>query len=90
MPNDFGTTAELGATLGSSKSGPGVGGALPTLPDPSKNDPDGERHLPTMPDPAHEPERGQELPTDPDPGAKLPTRIDDPPRTEDEEEKRSA
>ena len=88
MSNNFGTTAEFSATPGSTKSG--AGGDLPTMPDPSKNDPDGGQHLPTMPDPANEPERGQELPTDHEPGAKLPTRIEDPPRTEDEKEERRA
>lgn len=87
MTNDFGTTTKLNATLGASKAGPGVGGDLPTMPDPSKDDPEGGEHLPTMPDPTHEPESGQQLPTDPEPGAKPPARIDDPPRTHDEEKR---
>ena len=42
-----------------------------------KNDRERGEHLPTMPDPVHDPQRGQRLPTDPDP-AKKPTPIDDP------------
>lgn len=52
-------------------------GDLPTMPDPSRDNPEAGPHLPTMPDPATDPERGQQLPTDPDPAQK-PPRITDP------------
>lgn len=49
-----------------------------------KNDPERGDHLPTMPDPVHDPERGQRLPADPDPSER-PRSIDDPsPLDEDE------
>jgi hypothetical protein len=63
-------------------------GDLPTMPDPTKNDPDGGPHLPTMPDPTHDPERGQQLPTDPDPEPQPPARIEDPPRSNEDRHKR--
>jgi len=90
MSIGLGSTGEFNDRAGSlnAHSGPGD---LPTMPDPSGN-PDGGEHLPTMPDPTNDPERGIQLPTDPDPdtGSKPPTRIDDPPRDRDEEEKRRA
>jgi hypothetical protein len=78
-----------GAGSLNARSGPGD---LPTMPNPSRNDPDGGEHLPTMPDPTNDPERGIQLPSDPDPdtGSKPQTRIDDPPRDRGEEEKRQA
>ena len=66
------------------KAGPGD---LPTMPDPTKIDPDGGPHLPTMPDPTDDPEKGQQLPTDPDPEAKPPSSIEDPPRREEDTKK---
>jgi hypothetical protein len=65
-------------------------GDLPTMPDPTKIDPDGGPHLPTMPDPTDDPERGQEVPSDPDPEVKPQLRIEDPPRNEDDIKKRWA
>jgi hypothetical protein len=52
-------------------------GHLPTMPDPSRTNPETGPHLPTMPDPRDDPERGQELPAEPDPTQK-PPRINDP------------
>ena len=68
-------TTHLSAS-GSLKNDPAPGD-LPTMPNPSKDNPEGGPHLPTMPDPAIDPERGQQLPTDPDPAEKSP-RINDP------------
>jgi hypothetical protein len=66
-----------GPGLSSSLKNDATRGDLPTMPNPSRDDPEGGPHLPTMPDPAHDPERGQQLPTDPDPAQK-PPRINDP------------
>jgi hypothetical protein len=55
----------------------GEPGDLPTMPDPSKNNPERGPHLPTMPDPAEDPERGQHFPAEPDPSEKAP-HINDP------------
>jgi hypothetical protein len=63
--------------MGMSNSIPGDD--LPTMPDPSRDNPQGGPHLPTMPDPVHDPDKGQQLPTDPDPSTGAPPRIDDPP-----------
>jgi len=52
-------------------------GDLPTMPDPSRDTPEGGPHLPTMPDPVDDPERGQSFPTDPDPTIE-PAKIRDP------------
>lgn len=91
MSTGLGSTGQLSYRTRSlnARSGPGD---LPTMPNPSRNDPDGGPHLPTMPDPTNDPERGIQLPTDPDPdtGSKPPERIDDPPRDRNEEEKRRA
>lgn len=65
-------------------------GDLPTMPDPTKIGPEGGPHLPTMPDPTDDPEKGQRFPTDPDPEQKPPARIEDPPRNEEDREKRRA
>jgi hypothetical protein len=59
---------------------------LPTMPDPSKNNPGSGPHLPTMPDPVNDPEGGQQFPTEPDPVTK-PSRIDDPRRHQELEKK---
>jgi hypothetical protein len=87
MSTDMATPGEFSAV--GNPSPIGAGGDLPTMPDPTKNDPDGGPHLPTMPDPTNDPERGQELPSDPDPGAKPPARIEDPPPYEDQGERRA-
>ena len=91
MSIGLGSTGEFDYRAGSlnARSGPGD---LPTMPNPTRNDPDGGEHLPTMPDPKSDPERGIQLPTDADPdtGSKPPARIDDPPRDRDEEEKHRA
>jgi hypothetical protein len=50
---------------------------LPTMPDPTKNNPESGPHLPTMPDPTIDPKRGQHLPSEPDP-SRCPAPIDDP------------
>jgi hypothetical protein len=60
---------------------------LPTMPDPSRSNPEGGEHLPATPDPVDQPS-GQQLPTEPDPSRK-PVRIDDPPIV-DEGEGRAA
>ena len=52
-------------------------GHLPTMPDPSENNPEGGPHLPTMPDPGNDPARGQQLPSEPEPSQK-PPHIRDP------------
>jgi hypothetical protein len=51
---------------------------LPTMPDPSRGNPEGGKHLPVTPDLADQPSRGQQLPSEPDPSRK-PVRIGDPP-----------
>ncbi|MGO9541395.1 MAG: hypothetical protein ACLPN2_12465 [Terriglobales bacterium] len=48
---------------------PEGGHHVPTMPDPTKDNPNGGEHLPTMPDPTEEP----------------PLRIDDPPPVEGED-----
>jgi len=50
---------------------------VPTMPDPTKNNPGGGPHVPTMPDPLNDPERGQKLPSEPDP-SNQPPDINDP------------
>jgi len=52
-------------------------GDLPTMPDPTRENPEQGPHLPAMPDPMDDPERGQQLPTEPDPVRK-PPKINDP------------
>jgi len=66
------------------RSGPGDD--LPTMPDPSTNNPDGGQHLPTMPDPVQDPSSGQRLPTEPDPPSR-PVQIDDPPIVDQDKER---
>ena len=73
MSNENTTNSGVSSSL---KNDP-ARGDLPTMPNPSKDNPEGGPHLPTMPDPANDPERGQQLPTDPDPAQK-PPRINDP------------
>jgi hypothetical protein len=64
----------------------GPGDDLPTMPDPSTNNPDGGQHLPTMPDPVKDPSSGPQLPAEPDPPSR-PVQIDDPPIVDEDEER---
>ena len=76
MSNETKANFAFSASTGDLKSDP-QRGHLPTMPDPSRTNPETGPHLPTMPDPRDDPERGQELPAEPDPTEK-PPQIRDP------------
>jgi hypothetical protein len=76
VSNETKTNFAVSASTGDLNKDP-QRGHLPTMPDPSRTNPETGPHLPTMPDPRDDPERGQELPAEPDPAEK-PPRINDP------------
>jgi hypothetical protein len=66
-----------GITVSSLPADP-MRGDLPTMPDPTKDQPEIGPHVPTTPDPLEDPEQGQRLPPpEPDPENK-PPKINDP------------